>query len=419
VRRRRRRSRRGRVVGTIVVLVGVAAGATWFFVGKGYLPLQRAEAKPAAPAPVPIIATEDEDAHWESPRVPTLDELAARDKPLRPRLGAGEASAELAAAKLAPTADPVVEMVGEGEAGPRPGALKPVAPPGGPAEQSAGDVSGAEMPPVDKPAAADRPAPDAAAHGDQSATGNIRIDAALKLLADGKIIEARHALNALLAQPLPRNEQAEVRRRLAKIADDSIFSRRALAGDPLADTYTVQSGDRLVNLSRDYKVPAEILMYINGIQDATKMRAEQKLKVLRGPFHVKISKSEFRMDVYLQDLYVRSYRVGLGADQGTPEGVWKVKDRLERPTYYPPASAEVKRIIPPDDPENPLGNYWIGLEGVSGDAVGHTGYGMHGTIEPESIGQAASMGCVRMLNEDVEFLYKLMLPGESTVTVLP
>ncbi len=32
---------------------------------------------------------------------------------------------------------------------------------------------------------------------------------------------------------------------------------------------------------------------------------------------------------------------------------------------------------------------------------------------------AVSLGCVRMLNEDVEFLYKLMSPGESTVTVLP
>ena len=96
-----------------------------------------------------------------------------------------------------------------------------------------------------------------------------------------------------------------------------------------------------------------------------------------------------------------------------------MKERLPNPTYYPPASAEVKRIIPPDDPTNPLGEHWIGLEGVDGDAVGRGGFGIHGTIEPESIGKAVSLGCIRMHNDDVEFLYGLMLPGRSKVTILP
>jgi hypothetical protein len=384
VRRNKRRRGRGRVIIVGIVLVGLAAGGGWLLYGKHYLRLTEAQATPAeaaAPAgPQVITASDEEEASWERPGVPSLDQLAGQDEPLTPRLGA--TSADLADADSQP---------------PRRAALKPVEP----------------------PASA---APDAAAAGDaaaESAAGNARIDAALKLLADGKLIEARHELNALLMQGLARQEESEVRRQLAKTADDSLFSRRIVPSDPLVATYTVRSGDRLINISRDYRVPAEILMYVNGIQDATKLRAEQKIKVLRGPFHVKIWKSQFRMDVYLQDLYVRSYRVGLGADQGTPEGVWKVKERLEHPTYYPPASSDIKRIIPPDDPENPLGNYWIGLEGVSGDAVGHTGYGMHGTIEPESIGRAVSLGCVRLLNEDVEFLYKLLLPGESTVTVLP
>ena len=160
-------------------------------------------------------------------------------------------------------------------------------------------------------------------------------------------------------------------------------------------------------------------MLINGIADPTKIRQDQKLKAVRGPFNLRIYKSKFRMDVYLQDIYIRSYRVGLGTAGGTPEGVWRVKNRLENPTYYPPASAEDKRIIPPDDPNNPLGKRWIGLEGVEGEAVGHEGYGIHGTIEPESIGKAVSMGCIRMHNEDVAFLYKLMQPGNSTVTILP
>ncbi len=280
---------------------------------------------------------------------------------------------------------------------------------------SAGTVPIAAAPPsvaaeADAPDEPDEPAP---------VSERPALAAARALLTQGRPIEARHAFNAALQQPLPRGEATEVRATLTRLADETIFSRQQLAGDPLVDTYTVQPGNVLVQIGRRHLVPPEILMRINGIQDASRLRAEQKIKVLRGPFHVKISKSDFRLDVYLQDLFVRSFPVGLGADQGTPTGIWRVKERLEKPTYYPPASADIKRIIPPDDPENPLGGYWIGLEGVEGEAIGHTGYGIHGTIEPESIGKAVSLGCVRMFNDDVALLYGMLLPGESTVTILP
>jgi hypothetical protein len=57
------------------------------------------------------------------------------------------------------------------------------------------------------------------------------------------------------------------------------------------------------------------------IPDPAKIRQDQKLKVLRAPFNARIYKSKFRLDVYLGELYVRSYRVGLGTEGGTPEGV--------------------------------------------------------------------------------------------------
>ena len=76
-------------------------------------------------------------------------------------------------------------------------------------------------------------------------------------------------------------------------------------------------------------------MRINGIRDARNLRADQTIKVLKGPFNVRIYSSEFRLDVYLQDLYLRSYRVALGADQGTPMGVWRVKERLDNPHVLP------------------------------------------------------------------------------------
>ena len=66
---------------------------------------------------------------------------------------------------------------------------------------------------------------------------------------------------------------------------------------------------------------------------------------------------------------------------------------------------------------NPLGERGIALEGLAGEALGQQRYGIHGTIEPESIGQEASLGCIRLFNEDVEELYTYLVEKHSTVII--
>jgi lipoprotein-anchoring transpeptidase ErfK/SrfK len=88
--------------------------------------------------------------------------------------------------------------------------------------------------------------------------------------------------------------------------------------------------------------------------------------------------------------------------------------KLKNPTYYSPRG---EGVISADDPKNPLGEFWIGLAGVDGHAVGKQSYGIHGTIEPDSIGKQASMGCIRMRNEDVAEVFELLVEGRSNVTI--
>jgi len=59
-------------------------------------------------------------------------------------------------------------------------------------------------------------------------------------------------------------------------------------------------------------------------------------------------------------------------------------------------------IIPHNDPKNPLGERWIDL----GDS-----YGIHGTIEPDSIGTAASRGCIRLRDADIIEVYNFLVNG--------
>lgn len=246
-----------------------------------------------------------------------------------------------------------------------------------------------------------------------------RIEAAWRKYQSGDKVAARHELNALLARSTSLDEQRRLREYLSKIANEMIFSPARTPNDPLVDEYVIQPGDVLIRISKKVGLPYELLMSMNGITDAGRIRPDQRLKIVRGPFHARISKSDFRMDLYCGDLYVRSYRVGLGKLDSTPEGGWKVKEKLTNPTFFPPPSYEDKRIIDANDPRNPLGEHWIALEGTDAATKDQQGFGIHGTIEPDSIGKAASHGCVRMHNEDVAFVYSLLTPGQSTVTILP
>ena len=69
------------------------------------------------------------------------------------------------------------------------------------------------------------------------------------------------------------------------------------------------------------------------------------------------------------------------------------------------------------DPANPIGEFWISLQGIDAHNLEERGFGVHGTIEPDSIGHNRSMGCVRLGDADIELLYGVLASGKSTVLV--
>jgi LysM repeat protein len=217
--------------------------------------------------------------------------------------------------------------------------------------------------------------------------------------------------------PLSPQQRETVKSEMAKLADKWLWGPAAFPSDTLCDTYTVRSGDLLDVIGRRLKIPYEVVMRINNIPRPQALQAGKALKVVKGPFHVKVCRSTFTMDLYLQDTYVRSFKVGLGRPgYETPTGRWRVQDggKLIKPTWTDPDSG---RVYKADDPDYPLGTRWIALEGVEGAAVGRTGFAIHGTKEPEQIGTAGSRGCIRMYNNDVELMYNLLVPVYSQVDV--
>ena len=233
-----------------------------------------------------------------------------------------------------------------------------------------------------------------------------------------RIIEARQKLNDVLALPLGPEQQKTVKANLASLADKWLFGRTIYADDKLCGSYKVKSGDKLVNIAQQYKVPYEILMELNGIPKPEALQAGVNIKVINGPFQVKIYRSTFTLDLYCQNTFVRSFKIGIGKPgRETPKGLWVVQPggKMVKPRWTDP---DTGRTYESNDPDYPLGSRWIALDGVGGDATGREGFAIHGTKVEAEIGSATSRGCIRMYNGEVILMYNLLVPTFSKVEVV-
>jgi LysM repeat protein len=227
------------------------------------------------------------------------------------------------------------------------------------------------------------------------------------LRAQEQLTEARDMLSdTYLNHRLTHEQRARLADELEPLAWEILQSPRILEDGQL---YEVQAGDVLIKIAKHFYVPPEFVMRLNGIKNARAIRPGQKLKLVQGPMDVLADLSALELTVLQKGKFVRRYEIGIGrSDSPTPSGLFKVGTKLINPTYYPPPSdTEHRRPLPSGHPDNPLGTRWIDIG---------LGYGIHGTIQPDSIGQEMSRGCIRMRNEHVEELYD-MLSESSRVLI--
>lgn len=244
------------------------------------------------------------------------------------------------------------------------------------------------------------------------------IKQALQDKLEGRVILARDRFNRALDMKLSDEVRQEVKKQMTQLAEKWLFDKTVYPGDTLTELRKVQSGERLAIIARGYKVPHECIERINGITNPERLQAGQVIKVVHGPFSTVLSKKNYTMDLYLQGMFVKTYKVGLGKEEHeTPAGKWRASSggKMIRPPWTDP---DTGRNYQPNDPDYPLGSRWIGLEGLEGEAKGRTGFAIHGTKEPETIGTRSSRGCIRLFNGDVVEVYDLMEAGVSEVLVV-
>jgi hypothetical protein len=109
-----------------------------------------------------------------------------------------------------------------------------------------------------------------------------------------------------------------------------------------------------------------------------------------------INKSNNQLAYYHNNKLVKKFSVGTGRKASyTPEGKFKIVNKIKNRPYY-------TDNIPGGDPRNPLGDRWLGL---NARGTWGTTYAIHGNNNPKSIGGYVSAGCIRMFDDEVEWLF--------------
>jgi L,D-transpeptidase catalytic domain len=151
--------------------------------------------------------------------------------------------------------------------------------------------------------------------------------------------------------------------------------------------------------------------YAGGYSGSPIQRTMVMLPSGYAPGTIVINTSERRLYLVQAGGQALSYGIGVGRDGFRWSGTHRITAKKEWPAWTPPSEMLRRR---PDLPrhmpggiENPLGARAMYL--------GSTLYRIHGSNEPETIGQAVSSGCFRMTNEDVVDLYNRVSVGTVVV----
>lgn len=204
----------------------------------------------------------------------------------------------------------------------------------------------------------------------------------------------------------------------------TIFFGATLAAYPqtqgaATDSLSIDEAQPLFEVARKQGLAAEHLAWANDLELTAWIEADEELHVPSTRILPKappenglvVNLAERGAYFFQNGKYQKFYPLAIGraqpAEYRTPTGSFKLVSVIENPEWKAPdsewARAYDKDTIAADSPENPLGDYWFGINAP--------GYGFHENVNPSYTGAAASHGCMRLYPEHASELYGLLEEG--------
>lgn len=221
---------------------------------------------------------------------------------------------------------------------------------------------------------------------------------AAALFDQGRIPEARAALNAALLSTEPGPRAAALRRQLAVLNEGVFLGSAIVPEDPAAPFMEIQPGDSFLKLARAYAVPAALLEQLNPNLNPRALRPGAGIKVVRGPFHLRYAKAEHRLDLFARDLYVKSFPAEVEEGDYLPHGTYRMRD-----------ASKIE-----------LGSkLWIGFEGAAPETREITIGWIYGTAGPRLGRNHGLPAGLKVGDSDLRQLYNVLVESRSLLRVDP
>jgi len=234
---------------------------------------------------------------------------------------------------------------------------------------------------------------------DAKALGKIYFELAGSYENKNDIAKARDIYQLILEKYQNVENISDVQDKMGKLNIAILFSKTITNKDVF---YEVEPGDTLTKIAKKFGTTVDLIKMANSLKSEN-IKARAKLKISKAKYKILVDKSQNILTLLSDDDIIKVYRVSTGENNCTPVGNFKIVNKIIDPVWY-----TEKAMVPAESPDNVLGSRWMGFN--------LPGYGIHGTISPEKIGQQATKGCIRMINAEVEELYKIV-PAGTEVTI--
>lgn len=223
------------------------------------------------------------------------------------------------------------------------------------------------------------------------------------LEAKGEIYQAKLAYQKLINNFSDSNEIMNWQKKIENLNIKLLFSSLVIPGSVL---YEIKPGDTLNKIAKEFNTTIESIIKSNNLPN-DRITPGKKIKVWTMPFSILVDKSQNILILKTkEEEIIKTYVVSTGLNNSTPVGNFKIVEKISNPPWFKPGAI---KPIPAGSPENILGTRWLGLSLPS--------YGIHGTVDPQSLGKQVTQGCVRMNNMDVEELF-MLVPKGTEVTIV-
>lgn len=228
------------------------------------------------------------------------------------------------------------------------------------------------------------------------------LDGAESDLETNNLAARRSKLNDALLL-LPDNERAvDVRRKLSLLNSGIFLGPLLWPEDPYAQLVPIYPGDTFARIARRYSIPAELLPVLNPQLSARNLRPNTGIKVVFGPYHARIVKSQKRVDLYVRDMYVTSVPADIEDGVYMPRGTYRV--RVNGRVLMDPIRKKVR---------------YISIEGIDESSRGVQAAWLYGSAGMPAAGKTRSPSGVHFTDDDLYKLYTVLLEVDSLVRVDP